>query len=53
VFGLLGRKPQVGDLVQDPRTGLSAQVDALDGLRIARLKVDPPPRRSQSDDAAE
>ena len=53
VFGLRGRKPQVGDLVQDPRTGLTARVEALDGLRIAQLKIDPPPRRSESDDAAE
>jgi CBS domain containing-hemolysin-like protein len=54
VFGLLGRRPQVGDLVQDPQTGLTAQVEALDGLRIALLKVVPPPRRAENaDDAAE
>jgi CBS domain containing-hemolysin-like protein len=53
VFGLLGRRPQVGDLVQDPETGLTAQVEALDGLRIALLKIVPPPRRAESTDAAE
>jgi CBS domain containing-hemolysin-like protein len=54
VFGLLGRRPQVGDLVQDPQTGLTAQVEALDGLRIALLKVVPPPRQAENaDDAAE
>jgi CBS domain containing-hemolysin-like protein len=53
VFGLLGRRPQVGDLVQDPQTGLTAQVEALDGLRIALLKVVAPPRRAEdADDAA-
>jgi CBS domain containing-hemolysin-like protein len=53
VFGLLGRRPQVGDLVQDPQTGLTAQVEALDGLRIALLKIVPPPRRAERNDAAE
>jgi len=54
VFGLLGRRPQVGDLVQDPQTGLTARVEALDGLRISRLEVVPPARSAENaDDAAE
>jgi magnesium and cobalt exporter, CNNM family len=53
VFGLLGRRPQVGDLVQDPQTRLSARVEALDGLRIALLTVVLPPGRAENaDDAA-
>ncbi|MDI3340223.1 MAG: hemolysin family protein [Sphaerobacter sp.] len=37
VFGQLGRKPEVGDAV---RVGnVTLRVDALDGLRIARLRV--------------
>ncbi|HEV8635280.1 MAG TPA: hemolysin family protein [Chloroflexota bacterium] len=39
VFGLLGRRPQVGDEVTDDR--IHATVEALDGLRIALLRVRP------------
>jgi CBS domain containing-hemolysin-like protein len=38
VFGRLGRKPELGDEVQSD--GLLFRVDALDGLRIARLRVE-------------
>ena len=39
VFGLLGRRPQVGDEVSDGQ--IRAAVEALDGLRIALLRVRP------------
>jgi CBS domain containing-hemolysin-like protein len=38
VFGQLGRKPEVGDVVE--AEGLRFRVEALDGLRIARLRVE-------------
>jgi CBS domain containing-hemolysin-like protein len=37
VFSQLGRKPQVGDVVE--AFGLRLEVDSMDGLRIDRLKV--------------
>lgn len=37
VFSHLGRKPQVGDLVE--AFGLRLEVESMDGLRIDRLKV--------------
>jgi CBS domain containing-hemolysin-like protein len=39
VFGLLGRRPQVGDEVDDGK--IRATVEGLDGLRIALLRVRP------------
>ena len=38
VMGRLGRIPQVGDEVQ--ADGLTLQVEEMDGLRVARLRVD-------------
>jgi putative hemolysin len=53
VFGLLGRRPQLGDQVDDPQTRLIATVEALDGLRISMLRVTPPgPPAERSEDAA-
>lgn len=37
VFSQLGRKPQVGDLVES--FGLRLEVESMDGLRIDRLKI--------------
>jgi CBS domain containing-hemolysin-like protein len=41
VFGELGRKPDIGDEVSIENRTL--QVDALDGLRIARVRLSAPP----------
>jgi CBS domain containing-hemolysin-like protein len=41
VFGALGRKPDVGDAVSVGNRTL--QVEALDGLRIARVRLSAPP----------
>lgn len=37
VFGRIGRKPELGDEVLE--AGLVLKIDAMDGLRIARLRV--------------
>jgi CBS domain containing-hemolysin-like protein len=42
VFSRLGRRPQVGDEV-DVGGGYRARVERLDGLRIARVRLLPPP----------
>jgi CBS domain containing-hemolysin-like protein len=39
VFGLLGRRPQVGDEIDDGK--IHAVVETLDGLRIALLRIRP------------
>jgi CBS domain containing-hemolysin-like protein len=41
LFGKLGRRPEPGDEVTLP-DGRTLQVEALDGLRIARVRVSPP-----------
>lgn len=43
VFGLLGRRPEVGDEVKDDDR-FTARVEALDGLRIALLRIMPTQR---------
>ena len=45
VFGTLGRKPEVGDIVEVEGLG-SVRVEALDGLRIAKLFVRLPEGRA-------
>jgi len=40
VFGLLGRRPEVGDEVRE-KGRFEARVEALDGLRIALVKIRP------------
>jgi putative hemolysin len=40
VFGLLGRRPEVGDEVRDAGR-FTARVEALDGLRIAMVRIRP------------
>lgn len=52
VFGLLGRRPEVGDEVVDP--AFTARVEALDGLRIALVRLVPTHTHDQSaEDAAD
>lgn len=48
VFGMLGRRPEIGDEVADSL--IRARVEALDGLRISLLRVSPTPRRGMPDD---
>jgi CBS domain containing-hemolysin-like protein len=52
VFGLLGRRPEVGDEVRDP--AFTARVEAMDGLRIALVRVVPTrsTEDAQDEDAA-
>lgn len=53
VFGRLGRMPKVGDVVEVD-DGLRIKVEALDGLRIARLSIQPmrPVGAAQPDEAS-
>lgn len=55
VLGEIGRRPEVGDRVTDD--GTVFQVEAVDGLRIAQLRIWPAPRHEEhllaSDDEAE
>ncbi len=54
VFGRLGRMAKVGDVVEvDGDGGLRLKVEALDGLRIARLSIQPvrPIAAQQPDEA--
>ncbi|HKY60495.1 MAG TPA: hemolysin family protein [Gemmatimonadota bacterium] len=37
VFGLLGRRPEIGDEVEAP--GCRLKVEALDGMRVSRLRL--------------
>lgn len=37
VFGLLGRRPQIGDEVEG--SGCRLKVEALDGMRVSRLRI--------------
>jgi CBS domain containing-hemolysin-like protein len=37
VFGLLGRRPEIGDEVEAP--GCRLKVEALDGMRVSRLRI--------------
>ncbi len=41
VLGEIGRRPEVGDKVTD--AGALFEVEAIDGLRIARIRIWPPP----------
>jgi putative hemolysin len=50
VLAELGRLPEVGDAVEVQ--GRRISVVELDGRRIARLRVDPPPAPATDDDAA-
>lgn len=38
VFGALGRRPEVGDVIEAP--GCRLVVEALDGMRVSRLRID-------------
>jgi CBS domain containing-hemolysin-like protein len=37
VFGILGRRPEIGDEVEAP--GCRLKVEALDGMRVSRLRI--------------
>ena len=37
VFGALGRRPEVGDVIEAP--GCRLVVEALDGMRVSRLRI--------------
>lgn len=39
VLGKLGRIPAVGDVVESPEEGVRLQVESMDGMRIAQLKM--------------
>ena len=51
VFGLLGRRPEVGDEVQSER--FRAKVESLDGLRIALLRLVPDQPRTDDEETGE
>jgi len=42
VLGRLGRRPRVGDVIDV--AGRQMRVEALDGLRVAKVRLSPPPR---------
>jgi CBS domain containing-hemolysin-like protein len=51
VLGQLGRRPRIGDVVAvDGRT---LRVEALDGIRVARVKLSPPAMPAVSEDSTE
>ena len=37
MFGILGRRPEIGDEVEAP--GCRLKVEALDGMRVSRLRI--------------
>jgi CBS domain containing-hemolysin-like protein len=45
VLGEIGRRPQVGDRIESNRA--TFQVEAVDGLRIARVRIWPPPKPAE------
>ena len=48
VLGEIGRRPAVGDSVSSD--GTRFQVEAIDGLRIAKVRIWPSPRDSEADE---
>ncbi len=45
VFGLLGRRPEIGDEVEIE--GYRLRIEALDGLRVERLRLTPAPEQRE------
>ena len=47
VLGRLGRRPRIGDIVEIE--GRTMQVDALDGIRVARVRLSRPPGQQRAE----